>query len=354
VSDRRLAASTDGTNVDYYDADVTSTTEYYPYGMTLRSESDGGGYRYGFNGYEADNEVKGKGNSFTTEFRQYDSRVARWLSTDPLEAKYPNWSPYAFVYDNPMNFIDIDGREGVPVIMVKDDYGKTIITYKQNLKRHQWHTYQGKADPETFKTAAIYNTQNSNSWAYTDIGERYDYYSWADKQVSDKSKWFAAAAIVTQFNSVGAADGINLWYLNDEAEDFLQKGNKYLFKYNMANSKSLINNGVLTGTFVDANGDNINFEGLIGKSLDYAMVQFEQTKVEDFIKEYKQDNPDANIDNIMESINYSMGATFAPSEIKSVMDEYFNTDKGQEAFDFSNYDHRVKLGQKLVDQFYTE
>lgn len=40
-----------------------------------------------------------------------------------------------------------------------------------------------------------------------------------------------------------------------------------------------------------------------------------------------------------------MGATFAPRAIKKVMKENFSTKIGQEAFDFGNYDHRVKLGK---------
>jgi hypothetical protein len=36
-------------------------------------------YRYGFQNQEKDDEVKGAGNSYTTEFSQYDPRVGRWL-----------------------------------------------------------------------------------------------------------------------------------------------------------------------------------------------------------------------------------------------------------------------------------
>ena len=42
------------------------------------------GYRYGFNGMERDDEIKGSGNSYTTEFRLLDPRLGRWPSTDPV------------------------------------------------------------------------------------------------------------------------------------------------------------------------------------------------------------------------------------------------------------------------------
>jgi RHS repeat-associated protein len=70
------------------------------------------GYRYAFNGMEGDNEIKGQGNSYTTEFRQYDARVGRWLSLDPMEKKYPSFSPYSAFNNNPIYFIDPKGLEG--------------------------------------------------------------------------------------------------------------------------------------------------------------------------------------------------------------------------------------------------
>src|SRR5690606_30860513 len=68
-----------------------------------------GGYRYGFNGMEKDDEVKGAGNSYTTEFRQYDPRLGRWLSIDPLFSNFPWQSPYAAFDNNPILLVDPKG-----------------------------------------------------------------------------------------------------------------------------------------------------------------------------------------------------------------------------------------------------
>ncbi|MFT5823668.1 MAG: RHS repeat-associated protein [Crocinitomix sp.] len=124
VSDRRLVASTDGTNVDYYDADVTSTTEYYPYGMTLRSETDGSGYRYGFQGQEMDDEVKGEGNSVNYKYRMHDPRIGRFFAVDPLVHEYPHNSPYAFSENMVIHMIELEGLEayGVAEIFVPRGY----------------------------------------------------------------------------------------------------------------------------------------------------------------------------------------------------------------------------------------
>jgi RHS repeat-associated protein len=66
-------------------------------------------YRYGFNGYENDDEIKGGGNSVDFGARIYDSRIAKFLSIDPLVNDFPFWSPYNFAANCPIKLIDIQG-----------------------------------------------------------------------------------------------------------------------------------------------------------------------------------------------------------------------------------------------------
>jgi RHS repeat-associated protein len=72
-------------------------------------------YRFHFNGKETDNELYGEGNALDFGARIYSSRLGGWLSIDPLSHKYPAMSPYAFCFINPINVIDIDGKEGIVV-----------------------------------------------------------------------------------------------------------------------------------------------------------------------------------------------------------------------------------------------
>jgi len=73
--------------------------------MMSEVERDGG-YRYGFQGMEQDNEVSGNGNSYTTQFRQYDPRLGRWKSLDPLMASFPHMSPFVAFDNNPIYYTD--------------------------------------------------------------------------------------------------------------------------------------------------------------------------------------------------------------------------------------------------------
>lgn len=70
-------------------------------------------YRYGFNGKEKSNEIYGEGNAYDFGARIQDPRLVRWLSTDPLQAKYPNESPYNFCLNSPIAFNDGDGRDAI-------------------------------------------------------------------------------------------------------------------------------------------------------------------------------------------------------------------------------------------------
>ncbi len=86
-----------------------------------------GSYRYGFNGKEKDDEVKGQGVQYDYGFRVYDARLGKFLSTDPLFKGYPWYTPYQFAGNNPVWAIDIDGLEELRVTKTKHVIKSVII-----------------------------------------------------------------------------------------------------------------------------------------------------------------------------------------------------------------------------------
>jgi|GEM_PF-6087519 len=130
VTDKRLQHSTSGTAIDYYLADVASAQDYYPGGMLMPSRiytyGSDSSYRYGFNGRENDNTVKGLGNQIDYGARIYDPRIVRFDSVDPLISKYAWYSPYQFAGDNPIVFVDLDGAEPQIPLISKYRYGGNV------------------------------------------------------------------------------------------------------------------------------------------------------------------------------------------------------------------------------------
>lgn len=51
---------------------------------------------------------------------------SRWLSPDPLAREYANYSPYAFVADNPIKYTDPDGN------LIVDQNGNIVVTTNNN------------------------------------------------------------------------------------------------------------------------------------------------------------------------------------------------------------------------------
>jgi RHS repeat-associated protein len=89
--------------------------DYYPFGMQLPGRFEtSAGYRYGFQGQEKDNELKGEGNSLNYEYRMHNPRVGRFFAVDPLAAKYPYNSTYAFSENRVIDGVELEGLEVVP------------------------------------------------------------------------------------------------------------------------------------------------------------------------------------------------------------------------------------------------
>ena len=97
-----------------FTADVVSSQDYYAFGMLMpgRNFTSANQYRFGFNGKEKDDEVKGSsGTSYDYGMRMYDPRVGRFLSVDPITRQYPELTPYQFASNRPIDGIDLDGLE---------------------------------------------------------------------------------------------------------------------------------------------------------------------------------------------------------------------------------------------------
>jgi RHS repeat-associated protein len=70
-----------------------------------------GVYRYGFNGQEKDNEIKGAGNIVNFKFRMEDTRLGRFFEVDPFTNSYPELTPYQFANNTPIQALKLEGLE---------------------------------------------------------------------------------------------------------------------------------------------------------------------------------------------------------------------------------------------------
>lgn len=122
VSDKKVNAS----------IEVVNATDYLPFGMVARSYSNGTESRYAYNGMEKNSEWNE--GSYDFGARIYDGRLGRWLAIDPMVFKYPMFSSYCAMGDNPILFVDVEGRSFVVYIVVEKKNETTSVIEKINYK----------------------------------------------------------------------------------------------------------------------------------------------------------------------------------------------------------------------------
>jgi RHS repeat-associated protein len=174
---------------------VVQAQDYYPFGLTFNSyqKDNSPVNRFEYNGKELDNEFGL--NWLDYGARQYDAATGRWSVIDPLSEASRRWSPYNYVYDNPIRFIDPDG-------MKPDDFGNV--------------TFQGYAGID--ENGNISGTTSSSKKAASSnaIGQ-----AWAAHFEATHGKNGTSADIINEFNDFvenffqsqtqgnGPSDGVN-------------------------------------------------------------------------------------------------------------------------------------------------
>ncbi|RQO31105.1 hypothetical protein DBR32_10395 [Taibaiella sp. KBW10] len=94
----------------HYISQVLEEDHYYLFGLTLAQTSAGGTAQpYKYNGKELEQSFGLE--TYEYGARQYDPQIARWKGVDPSADKYYGLSPMAYVANNPIKFIDPDGKE---------------------------------------------------------------------------------------------------------------------------------------------------------------------------------------------------------------------------------------------------
>ena len=86
---------------------VEETNHYYPFGGVFAATNNVQPYKY--NGKEFDN--KSGLNWYDYGARHYDAALGRFVSVDPLAEEYSSTSPYGYCLNDPIRFVDPDGKK---------------------------------------------------------------------------------------------------------------------------------------------------------------------------------------------------------------------------------------------------
>jgi len=231
-----------------FNAEVLSYSDYYPFGM-LQDARQGSkaNYRYGFNGMEKDDELKGEGNSYDFGARMYNPRVGRWFKMDPLFMKYAYDSPFLFSGNSPISITDPDGKRKRKITIVADENGNVTRT-------------TAKLIDYSLKSKVRYETDPLSG----DAVKVYDYYDTVDMEyiVKDKNNKILSRKITRNASERLSHNGVSpitpeAWLkLNDKIDDIAQETYDPL----KGNEKGHFKGGITL--VLDDSGNVLNVRGL--------------------------------------------------------------------------------------------
>ena len=131
---------------------IVASYDYDAWGYPLENRNyNGDSIKYKYTGKELDKE------SFYDYFgtRYYNSRIGRWGQIEPLLDKYPQYTPYNYSLNSPINIIDLNGEDPI-----RDQLGSLSDVLKvlnENVGKDYWSL------KDVF-------TSSSSRYVYTEVG----------------------------------------------------------------------------------------------------------------------------------------------------------------------------------------
>ena len=104
---------------------------YYPFGLTLGGLGKQGSNPFKYNGKEIQDELNLGWMDYGA--RMYDTSLGRFNSIDPHANSYYSQSPYQYVFNNPVMFVDPTGMDGIMFLQVLTDPNGNVSQATRDL-----------------------------------------------------------------------------------------------------------------------------------------------------------------------------------------------------------------------------
>jgi RHS repeat-associated protein len=181
--------------------------------------------------------------------RFYDPQLGRWNVVDPAAEKYQNLSPYNYVSNNPLIFIDPDGRSTSPVF---DKEGSFLGTDDQGMSGNIIVADDPSKFKQNMKHEDAVKLGSTFSSARTDITE--------DAKVNIVSTILEGTELPD--NSKINRSDFNLTLQNDpsgigEYMDYNYRDNKHILNLDLPNGEWTVENIRITGGVHEIYGHGI-------------------------------------------------------------------------------------------------
>ncbi|WP_223810846.1 RHS repeat-associated core domain-containing protein [Paenimyroides baculatum] len=194
-------------------SEIIEKSDYYPFGLKQKGNdlpdySTTNKYKYAYGGKELNDELGLDLYDFGA--RNYDAAIGRWLNVDPLAENSRRWTPYNYVYNNPIFFVDPDGIQSWSFSgqAAQDVFG--MLVNQLNASDNDCESCKTEEDWENYYQQA----RNTASM----VG--------ALKTVTVDNKEFSYIEDNEVLTSAMTEDGKIIYYLNGERMDLRRYSNR--------------------------------------------------------------------------------------------------------------------------------
>ena len=201
---------------------IIQEDSYYPYGMNMAGLSHISGEdlpnKYLYNGKELQDDFGLEWYDYGTRF--YDPTGVHWTTVDPMAEKYVNISPYAYAANNPILFIDRDGKEIYIVTQNKDVIKGTKILQQTSIGKQLWDKYGRNDNHDIYISAQSFTENIAGGLAYAYSNKL----GMIKNGKVDMAQFYSSAAYTKDFSffdglDVSKSEGKNIHLISMNAEN---------------------------------------------------------------------------------------------------------------------------------------
>ncbi len=256
--------------------EIVSKDDYYPFGLRMpgRSHTSGAGNDiYKFSGKELDDE-NGLG-LYYFGARYYDAAVCRFGSVDPHAGSYPRLSTYSYVANNPLKFIDPNGKD-----VIKPKNNKVLWAvrkaYRTSAKYRALHNkvLKNKNQRWLFRTKSKMNARANTISNYSKFSEK-KVTTITTISLDNSSKLYPAGSqavgtltneathAIEQGNLNSAEDQANFYNVNNPDNSHLIKSSS-----GVCTEEAKANESQATSEYYEETEEDNNYQDLSNEELD--------------------------------------------------------------------------------------